>query len=163
MIKESFWKWLVVFLGSMLASLLFVLFFFPHEEQRKNNWALVDLETGEIYPFEDYVGAGRSSVQNLEKLCGSSLELTDITIKEPGGGLIFLGEMSGKKNLLTGNVFMEEEQERFALINQRDGRYYSLSGNGFSVWTSEYYLTFFRQAVKNSGEEKIRYGLSILY
>lgn len=161
MIKKDFWKWLVLFLSVLLASLLFVLFFHPRNSSNLNNWALVDLETGEIFPFVEHMDAGRGGIGNLEKMNSSGL--TCITIKAQGGGLLFLGEMSGDMELITGNLFLKEEGGELALLNKKDGRLYSLSGNGFSVWTTEYYLSFFRQAVETSGQEKIRYGLAIYY
>lgn len=163
MIKNDIWKWLVLFLSVLLATLIFVLFFVPRSACKLNNWALVNLDTGEIYPFEEHIDAGRPGMGSLGKMGKAGSELTGITIKNQGGGLIFLGEMNGEMELLTGNLFFQEEQDNLALLNQRDGSLYPLSGNGFSVWTAEYYLSFFRQAVEASGQEEIRYGLSIIY
>lgn len=163
MIKKDIWKWLVLFLSVLLATLLFVLFVCPHGTNRLNNWALVNLETGEIFPFEEHASVGRAGVGGPGKIRGTGSDLTYITIKNQGGGLLFLGEMSRDLELITGNLFMQEEQGNLALLNQRDGSLYPLSGNGFSIWTADYYLSFFRQAVKASGREKIRYGLSIFY
>ena len=154
--KKGFGIWTgILFAGSLVCSALIAFWTASHTGGHVEDWALTNMETGEIIPF--------TSETNSPGMPGKKGALYNIILANQDGKIIFMGEMNRERQYITGDLLSEDAYRAMALINQTDGRSYPLKNHLSAIVTNDYYISLTEQTAELFGQEKKRYRLSIFY